>query len=80
LLRSRKGRKIMADPITAAMVGAGISGGTSLLQGKSLGKSLENAAIGGALGGAGGALGGAGEVVHTGGGIGGHQCKVLLRV
>jgi hypothetical protein len=25
-------------------------------------------------------LGGAGEVVHTGGGIGGHQCKVLLRV
>jgi hypothetical protein len=49
----------MADPITAAMVGAGISGGTSLLQGKSLGKSLENAAIGGALGGAGGALGGA---------------------
>lgn len=49
----------MADPITAAMVGAGISGGTSLLQGKSLGKSLKNAAIGGALGGAGGALGGA---------------------
>lgn len=49
----------MADPITAAMVGAGVSGGTSLLQGKSLGKSLKNAAIGGALGGAGGALGGA---------------------
>jgi hypothetical protein len=49
----------MADPITAAMVGAGISGGTSLLQGKSLGKSLQNAAIGGALGGAGGYLGGA---------------------
>jgi hypothetical protein len=49
----------MADPVTAAMVGAGISGGTSLLQGKSLGKSLQNAAIGGALGGAGGYLGGA---------------------
>jgi hypothetical protein len=49
----------MADPITAAMVGAGISGGTSLLQGKSLGKSLQNAAVGGVLGGAGGALGGA---------------------
>lgn len=49
----------MSDPITAAMVGAGISGGTSLLQGKSLGKSLQNAAIGGALGGAGGYLGGA---------------------
>jgi len=44
----------MSDPVTAAMVGAGISGGTSLLQGKSVGKSLKNAAIGGVLGGAGG--------------------------
>lgn len=49
----------MSDPITAAMVGAGVGGGTSLLQGKSLGSSLKNAAIGGALGGAGGYLGGA---------------------
>ena len=49
----------MSDPVTAAMVGAGISGGTSLLQGKKLGTSLRNAAIGGALGGAGGYLGGA---------------------
>jgi hypothetical protein len=49
----------MSDPVTAAMVGAGISGGTSLLRGKSLGSSLQNAAIGGALGGAGSYLGGA---------------------
>jgi hypothetical protein len=49
----------MSDPITAAMVGAGVSGGTSLLRGKGIGKSLQDAAIGGALGGAGGALGGA---------------------
>jgi hypothetical protein len=49
----------MSDPITAAAIGAGISGGTSLLRGKSLGSSLKNAAIGGALGGAGGYLGGA---------------------
>jgi hypothetical protein len=49
----------MSDPITAAMIGAGLSGGTSLLRGKSLGKSLKSAAIGGALGGAGGYLGGA---------------------
>jgi hypothetical protein len=49
----------MSDPITAAAIGAGISGGTSLLQGKSVGKSLENAAIGAALGGTGGYLGGA---------------------
>ena len=49
----------MADPITAAMVGAGISGGTSLLRGKGLGSSLQNAALGGVLGGAGGYLGGA---------------------
>ena len=38
----------MSDPITAAAIGAGISGGTSLLQGKKLGTSLKNAAIGGA--------------------------------
>jgi len=49
----------MSDPITAAALGAGISGGTSLLRGKSLGSSLQNAAIGGALGGAGSYLGGA---------------------
>jgi len=49
----------MSDPITAAMVGAGVSGGTSLLRGKGLGSSLKDAAIGGALGGAGGYLGGA---------------------
>ena len=49
----------MSDPITAAAIGAGISGGTSLLQGKKLSTSLRNAAIGGALGGAGGYLGGA---------------------
>lgn len=49
----------MSDPVTAAMIGAGVSGGTSLLQGKKLGTSLRDAAIGGALGGAGGYLGGA---------------------
>ena len=49
----------MSDPITAAMVGAGLGGGTSLLRGKSLGSSLQNAALGGVLGGAGGYLGGA---------------------
>jgi hypothetical protein len=49
----------MSDPVTAAMVGAGVSGGTSLLRGKSLGSSLRNAAVGGALGGAGSYLGGA---------------------
>jgi len=49
----------MSDPITAAAIGAGVGGGTSLLRGKSLGSSLQNAAIGGALGGAGGYLGGA---------------------
>ena len=49
----------MSDPITAAAIGAGISGGTSLLRGKKLGTSLRDAAIGGALGGAGGYLGGA---------------------
>jgi len=49
----------MSDPITAAAIGAGISGGTSLLQGKKLGTSLRDAAIGGAMGGAGGYLGNA---------------------
>ena len=49
----------MSDPITAAAIGAGISGGTSLLQGKKLSTSLRDAAIGGALGGTGGYLGGA---------------------
>jgi hypothetical protein len=49
----------MSDPITAAAIGAGISGGTSLLQGKKLSTSLRDAAIGGAMGGAGGYLGGA---------------------
>ena len=62
----------MSDPITAAAIGAGISGGTSLLQGKKLSTSLKNAAIGGALGGAGGylggAMGGAGGVGATTGG------------
>ena len=62
----------MSDPITAAAIGAGISGGTSLLQGKSVGKSLKNAAIGAALGGTGGylggAMGGAGGIKATTGG------------
>lgn len=40
----------MSDPITMAMVGAAVGGGGSLLKGKSLGKSLKNAAIGGTLG------------------------------
>jgi len=60
----------MSDPVTAAMIGAGVSGGTSLLQGKKLGTSLRNAAIGGALGGAGsylgGAMGGVGGAKATG--------------
>lgn len=56
----------MADPVTMAMVGAAIGGGGSLLSGKSLGKSLKNAAIGGTLGYGGGTLFGAGA-----GGIGG---------
>jgi len=60
----------MSDPITAAAIGAGISGGTSLLQGKSLNSSLKNAAIGAAVGGTGGylggAMGGAGSVGATG--------------
>jgi hypothetical protein len=48
----------MSDPITAAAVGAAISGGTSLAKGKSFGSSLQNAAIGAALGGGGSYLGG----------------------
>jgi len=47
----------MADPVTLALIGAGVSGGSSLLRGKGLGQSLENAAIGGALGYGGGYLG-----------------------
>jgi hypothetical protein len=66
----------MSDPITAAAIGAGISGGTSLLQGKKLGTSLRDAAIGGALGGAGsylgGAMGGAGGAATTTGGTTGN--------
>jgi hypothetical protein len=46
----------MADPITMAMVGAAVGGGGSLLSGKSLKKSLKNAAIGGTLGYGGGTL------------------------
>jgi len=48
----------MSDPITAAAIGAAISGGTSLAKGKSFGSSLQNAAIGAALGGGGSYLGG----------------------
>jgi hypothetical protein len=47
----------MSDPITMAMVGAAVGGGGSLLSGKSLGKSLKNAAIGGTLGYGGGVAG-----------------------
>ena len=47
----------MSDPITMAMVGAAVGGGGSLLKGKSLGKSLKNAAIGGTLGYGGGLAG-----------------------
>ena len=50
----------MGDPVTLALIGAGVGGGTSLLRGGSLGNSLKSAAMGGALGGAGGALSGAG--------------------
>lgn len=48
----------MSDPITAATIGAAISGGTSLAKGKSFGSSLQNAVIGAALGGGGSYLGG----------------------
>ena len=47
----------MSDPVTMAMVGAAVGGGGSLLSGKSLGKSLKNAAIGGTLGYGGGMAG-----------------------
>ena len=49
----------MGDPVTMAMIGAAVGGGTSLLKGQSLGDSLKSAAIGGALGGAGGLAGNA---------------------
>ena len=62
----------MSDPITAAAIGAAISGGTSLAKGKSFGSSLQNAAIGAALGGGGsylgGLFGGAGAAGGTAGG------------
>jgi hypothetical protein len=71
----------MSDPITAAAIGAGISGGTSLLQGKKLSTSLRDAAIGGALGGAGGylggAMGGAGGAATTTGGTTGNVGNAL---
>ena len=58
----------MSDPVTMAMVGAAVGGGGSLLSGKSLGKSLKNAAIGGTLGYGGGTLlGGAGAAGGAGG-------------
>jgi hypothetical protein len=61
----------MADPVTMAMVGAAIGGGGSLLSGKSLGKSLKNAAIGGTLGYGGGTLmGGAGGLSGAAGSTG----------
>jgi hypothetical protein len=61
----------MSDPITMAMVGAAIGGGGSLLSGKSLGKSLKNAAIGGTLGYGGGTLmGGAGGLTGAAGSTG----------
>jgi hypothetical protein len=54
-----------------AMVGAAIGGGGSLLSGKSLGKSLKNAAIGGTLGYGGGTLmGGAGGLSGAAGSTG----------
>ena len=56
------------DPITMAMVGAAVGGGGSLLSGKSLGKSLKNAAIGGTLGYGGGTLLGAGGAGAAGSG------------
>jgi hypothetical protein len=62
----------MADPITMAMVGAAVGGGGSLLSGKSLGKSLKNAALGATLGYGGGTLlgaGGAGAAGGTGAGL-----------
>jgi hypothetical protein len=49
----------MGDPVTMALVGAGVGAGSSLLRGKGVGSALQNAAIGGALGGAGGMFGNA---------------------
>lgn len=61
----------MADPITMAMVGAAVGGGGSLLSGKSLGKSLKNAALGATLGYGGGTLLGAGGAGAAGGTVSG---------
>ena len=58
----------MSDPVTMAMVGAAIGGGGSLLSGKSLGKSLKNAALGATLGYGGGTLIGAGGAGAAGSG------------
>ena len=58
----------MSDPITMAMVGAAVGGGGSLLSGKSLGKSLKNAALGATLGYGGGTLMGAGGAGAAGSG------------
>ena len=56
------------DPVTMAMVGAAVGGGGSLLSGKSLGKSLKNAALGATLGYGGGTLIGAGGAGAAGSG------------
>jgi hypothetical protein len=50
-----------------AMVGAAVGGGGSLLSGKSLGKSLKNAALGATLGYGGGTLLGTGAAAGAGG-------------
>jgi len=57
------------DPVTMAMVGAAVGGGGSLLSGKSLGKSLKNAALGATLGYGGGTLLGTGAAAGAGGGV-----------
>lgn len=63
----------MGDPVTMALTGAAIGGGTSLLRGKGLGSALQNAAISGALG---GATGAAGQAMGIGGsGIAGAGIK-----
>ena len=49
----------MGDPVTLALISAGVGGGTTLLRGGDFGSALKNAAIGGATGSAGGALGNA---------------------
>jgi hypothetical protein len=61
----------MGDPVTMAMVGAAVGGGGSLLKGKSLGKSLKNAAIGGTLGYGGGLAGQGLGLSGAAGGAGG---------